>query len=380
MTTDTDIQVLVIGDELSGLTLAAFLHRAGLDPVVIKRGERTAGFRGAVELWPDAMTMLAELGVADRVGDAGVPVTTWMRRQPDGTISRRLEAANGPGYVAIEYTRLREQVRDALPDGAVYTASAIQALDSGRSGVTVEFANGVREQFDIVVGADGARSRTRELFGGPDASFCGTTSVAFPLDAGPLDGASEIWTADGAVFRAIPTGDRAAGMLTVPTTVPGQHWDDPSTFLDRCSEIDWLLPEAVDGLPVDALWWQDDFRVRADTMADDRVALVGTAAHAYHRLTGVNATLGIEDAAVLAVELVGRDDALAARLASYASRRQARLDSLEPATAGDPPLSGITSDLADRYPSIPAVRGARLAACFTGTPPTPAVETVPSER
>jgi 2-polyprenyl-6-methoxyphenol hydroxylase-like FAD-dependent oxidoreductase len=381
VTTGSRVQVLVVGAGIGGLSLAGFLERAGLEPVVIDRAETLDRPRGTVELPPGAVRLLGRLGVEGAVRDAGRAVTTWMRRRPDGTVVEQLEAADEFGLLTVEYARLRRALRDHLRDGTVHTGTGLRSLDAGRGGVTVEFANGVREQFDAVVGADDVKSRTRETLGASEPAFCGTTSIPLTFDAElEPEGASEVWTPDGAVFRVLPADDRLTGWLTVPATVPGQDWNGPS-LADLCPEIDWLLPDAVGAVGTGDRW-VDDFRVPADRLADGRVALLGDAAHARHRVTGLGPMLALEDAAVLASELVGRDDSPAARLADYAARRQARLSRLgRPAADGErePPLAGVESVLADRHPTVPGVRGAHLAAGFDPEPPTLPVDTALDE-
>jgi 2-polyprenyl-6-methoxyphenol hydroxylase-like FAD-dependent oxidoreductase len=370
--TGSRVQVLVVGAGVGGLSLAGFLERAGLEPVVIDRGESLDGPPGTVELLPGAVGLLGRLGVETAVRDAGRAVTTWTRRRPDGTVVRRLDADGDFGLLAVEYPRLRQVLRERLDDGAVHTGTTLQSLDPGRGGVAVEFANGVREQFDVVVGADGVQSRTRETLGASEPAFCGTTSLPLTLDAEPeVDGVSEVWTPDGAVFRVLPVDDRLTGWLTVPATVPGQDWNGTS-LAELCPELEWLLPDAVGDVGANSQW-MDDFRVPADRLADGRVALLGDAAHARHRLAGVGPTLAVEDAAVLASELVGGDDPPAARLVDYAAGRQARLSRLgRPADddGSESPLAGVESVLADRQPTVHRTRGAHLAAGFGPEPPT----------
>jgi 2-polyprenyl-6-methoxyphenol hydroxylase-like FAD-dependent oxidoreductase len=373
VSTDGDVQVLVFGAGVGGLSLAGFLDRAGLDPVVVEPSETLDAPRGPVACWPDTVALLTRLGLADDLGDLGRPVRTWTRRRPDGTVAARLDAAGEFGFVAVEYGRLRARLLDGLPDGTVHTGSTLRALDSGPGGVAVEFGNGVREQFDVVVGADGVRSRTRALLGGEAPAFCGTTSVALPLapDAG-LEGASEVWTDDGAVFRAVPVDDGAMGWLTLPTTAPGQRWSDTDAIEAAVPAIDWHLSEALAAADLGTLWWGDDFHHTTARWAEDRVALLGDAAHARHRLTAVGAALAVEDAAVLAAELAGRTDPPAARLAAYATRRRERFAGLGE-RGGDHEaslLAGVESPLTDRCPTIPAVRGSRFAACFGPAPPS----------
>lgn len=372
---ESRVQVLVVGAGIGGLSLAGFLEQAGLEPVVIDSAESLGTPHGTVELRPGAVRLLDHLGVEGAVREAGQAVTTWTRRRPDGTVVTRLDAVDECGLLAVEYGRLRRCLREHLRSGTVHTGTALASLHRGRGGVTVEFANGVREQFDVVVGADGVQSRTRALLGAKEPAFCGTTSIAVTLDAELDPGAAgEVWTPDGAVFRVLPVADRLTGWLTVPTTAPGQGWTDARPA-ELCPDIDWLLPDAR--LPTDAdggdSWWADDFHAPADRFADGQVALLGDAAHARHRLTGVGATLAIEDAAVLTSELVGRDDPPAARLMDYAARRQSRLARLgwsSDSGGTDLPLADVESALAERAPEVTRTRGACLEAGFSPGSPT----------
>lgn len=373
-----DIQVLIVGDTVGALSLAGFLERAGIDPVVVELGERLEAPRGPVTLWPDAVTLLARLG--GELRETGQDVQTWTRRCPDGTVVTRLNADGPFGFVTVMNGQLRSRLRERLPDDILRTGLTLRSLDPRRGGVAVEFGNGVREQFDIVVGADGVHSRTRDLLGGSTPAFCGTTSVALPLVHGiSLDEATEVWTEDGTVFRAVPVGDRVAGWITIPTTVPEQAWSDTAALAAELPDIDWCFPAALEAVDLETAWWGDDFHYRADCWVEDRVALIGDAAHARHRLTATGTTLAVEDAAALAAELVGRTDPPAARLADYAARRQARLERLGNDMDAEVPLADVESVLADRYPSVPAARGARLAAGFGADPPTPSVEAITEE-
>lgn len=379
MSTAPEIQVLVVGAGVGGLALAGFLDRAGLDPVVVDAADARDGSDAALELGPDALPPLARLGLADAVRTAGTAVTSWTRRTPEGRVAERLDAADAgaAGFVAVGDRRLRDLLVGALPDCAVRTGTALRGLEATSSDVTVEFANGVRERFDVVVGADGARSRTRDLIDDADpAAFLGTTSLAFPLGADvDVDGARETWDRDGPVFRVLPTGGRPTGWLTLPAEAPAGDRPDPPSPTDLVAGVEWLPTGALADPDPGRVRVVDDFRAGNDVWADGRVALVGDAAHARHRLAGVNPALALEDAAVLAEELTRRADTLAARVADYAGRRRSRLRRLVDDTDADPtparPLAGVDSPLAARLRTTVGVRSARLASRFGDSDPTP---------
>lgn len=367
MTVGADIQVLIAGGGVSGLSLAAFLEQAGVDPVVAERTEASATPPGTVVLWPDAVALLEGLGVGAALRANAAEVRTWTRQSADGTTAEHRTASGEEAFLSIEYRDLLDVLRAVVPAGTLNTGLGLRSLEERHESVVAEFANGVREQFDVVIGADGVRSRTRELVGGAEPTFYGTTSAPLPLADGlPLDGSAEVWLPEGTVVRALPNGDGHAVWVTVETRVPGQS-PDPAALLSELSDaIDWVRVDATTSPASEELWWMDDLLVPAETWADGRVAFVGDAAHGRHRLTGVGTTLAVEDAAVLASELVDGDGPPGARLATYAARRQSTVDGQLRTTAGESARSGVDSPLAERYPSVHGTWDARLAGCFDG--------------
>lgn len=367
MTAGADIQVLIVGGGVSGLSLAAFLEQAGVDPVVAERTEASATPPGTVVLWPDAVALLESLGVGSALRSKAAEVRTWTRQSADGTTAEHRETNGGDAFLSLEYRDLLDVLRAVVPAGTLNTGLGLRSLEERHESVVAEFANGVREQFDVVIGADGVRSRTRELVGGAEPTFYGTMSAPLPLADGlPLDGSAEVWLPEGTVVRALPNGDGHAVWVTVETRVPGQSPDASALLSDLRDAIDWVRVDATRSPAAEDLWWMDDLLVPAETWADGRVAFVGDAAHGRHRLTGVGTTLAVEDAAVLASELVDGDGPPGARLATYAARRQSTVDGQSRPTAGESARSGIDSPLAERYPSIHGTWDARLADCFDG--------------
>lgn len=368
--TDRDIQVLIVGAGIGGLVLAAYLQRAGLEPIVISREKALDTPQGPIELWPECADLLADLGIWGDLCCDGTAVTTWTHRQPDGTVLSRREANDGVGVVVVEYAKLRARLLSAFSAGTVRTGMRLRSIEERQSGVAVSFENGVREQFNVVVGADGVRSRTRAVLGGDTLDFYGTTSLTFALEADiNPDATAEVWADDGAVLRILPGSGQATAWLTIPTTVPGQGWGDTIEPAELCPSIEWLLPDAVGSISRETVWWEDDFWIRADQRVAGRVALLGNAAYTCHRLSGISPMLAIEDAAVLAAELLDDDRPLTARLADYAARRQSPIDRFMPLGEPCEVLSSVDSPLADRDQSVLRIRRARIESCFgNGSP------------
>ncbi len=389
-----DVQTLIVGAGVGGLSLAVALREIGLDPVVIERAESLASPDGTVELWSDTMTMLQWLGVDDAVRENGTAVSAWSRRGADGTVGNRLESADGPGLVAVDYRQLRDRLRDRLPERTVRTDTAFRSLEPESDRVIVRFENGVREVFDLVVGADGSRSDVRHSLGRTAAVSCGTASAAFSLnrddtDAEWLAGAAEVWTTDGVVLTAIPTGDRLTGWVTVPIGDRDADRDRPRIADGSSLPIDWVLPDVLDtggfegdtgtGDGVRTTAFREDVCLREPVWAEGRVALVGDAAHARHRLTGCGVTLAVEDAVVLASAIRDGTDPLPTRLDEYASRRAERTGGLFGTAERRAPLADVEPTTTDERAAgdrarVLDVRSERLRAGFGDRHLRPAVD------
>ncbi|MFJ5834083.1 FAD-dependent monooxygenase [Streptomyces sp. NPDC093089] len=79
----------------------------------------------------------------------------------------------------------RGLLRDLLlgPLDVQWGRGVTQVVPGARDGVLVQFADGRQETFDLVVGADGARSRTRSAVSPVTPHYTGVTAVETSLDA-----------------------------------------------------------------------------------------------------------------------------------------------------------------------------------------------------
>lgn len=371
---------MVVGAGIAGLSLAGFLQQAGVEPVVIETTEEFDERGPVVELWPEAMPLLEQIAVADEIRERGTVITEWKRRRSDGTIVDCLETNPPAGMVVIPYERLREILVNEVGPSSVRMGTTLRSVEPTHHPTTVTFEDGVREKFDLVVGSDGVHSRTRELLGGASPVPCGTATVVFRLPTSKdVSGVNEVWTADGTVFRVLPVADSPIGVLTYQTEIESEV--TPTVTSDLEPGIDWVLPESLDAVDPDRVRSEMDIRSASNLWTEGRVALVGAAAKTVHRLTGLGATLAIEDATVLVSELVDRDDALTTRLADYAARRESRIKDLfdRPEPNFSPLLSSLESDSLG-LSRVLDIRGDQLSAAFGSGPPQPAVGPIHFQR
>src|SRR6476660_634247 len=144
------MRIAVVGAGVAGLTAALAVARfTGAETVVYERHERIGpGIGLAVNLAPNGMRVLDQLGLADRVIEQGCVLRTWERGFPEGKIMTRFplrfEQDFGYPMVAIR----REVVIDILRDAAVGAGVGLRfgcevtGIEQRSGGARIGFADG----------------------------------------------------------------------------------------------------------------------------------------------------------------------------------------------------------------------------------------------
>jgi len=174
------MNIVIIGAGLGGLTAASALLDRGFTVTVLEQAAQLKEIGAGVQLGPNATGVLYRLGLGpalERIASepAGKRVRLWNTGQAWplfdlGAISRE---RYGYPYFTLHradlHAVLAEGVQRRAP-GAIRLGVKVEGHEQHADGrVTVRAANGERWEADLVIGADGVHSRTREALFGPDA-------------------------------------------------------------------------------------------------------------------------------------------------------------------------------------------------------------------
>jgi len=169
------MRVLVVGAGLSGMVLGAALKRAGIEVDLIELHASWQVLGVGISVQGPALRALKSIGLLERCISAGFGYSQVVNCDPDGGVQGVVELPrlNGPQYpscVGMMRPLLHEVVAGALAQAgvAVRFGLIITALAEAGEGVDVTFSDGSRARYELVVGADGANSRVRELLFGAD--------------------------------------------------------------------------------------------------------------------------------------------------------------------------------------------------------------------
>jgi 2-polyprenyl-6-methoxyphenol hydroxylase-like FAD-dependent oxidoreductase len=340
-------RALVIGGGIAGPTVALFLARSGIEPVVFEAYPRAADVGGGFQIAPNGVRVLAELGLADALLRAGHPSGDMAFRNHQGRdIGLVRTSAAGPAVnvMRAEVQRILREETDRRGIAVRYEKRLQDVAIAGRAGraVIATFTDGSTEAGDFLVGADGVRSRVRAwMHPGVSArdtemvsigGFC-ARDVAPPAD--PRDGqrltfvvgpryqfgyskmSDDQWgwwchahgatEAERRALLTMPPDDLAARMQE-----RYRGWSDPVGRLIESTQ-GWLRTPIHD-VPHLPTWHKGP------------VLLLGDAAHAMSPAGGQGASLALEDAMLLGKLAADGSRPIEEAFARFESLRRSRAE------------------------------------------------------
>ncbi|KAK3942865.1 hypothetical protein QBC46DRAFT_378981 [Diplogelasinospora grovesii] len=169
--TKHDFRVIISGGGVAGLTLASCLEQAGVDYVLLeRRGELAPQLGASIVIFPNGARILEQLGCYQGLKDYAQP-TKWSynhdsKGRPIGppTNANALATARfGYSVACGERQRLLKVLADNIKDKSKCLVNKeVAAIEQTSDSVTVKCADGSAYSGDLLIGADGVFSRTRE--------------------------------------------------------------------------------------------------------------------------------------------------------------------------------------------------------------------------
>lgn len=327
------LDVVVMGAGIGGLTAAIALRRRGIDAHVFEAAPALRAAGAGIVLSPNAMQVLRRLGLATRVLEVGLQLDYAELHDASSGLLQRLDLADaerrfGEPTVAVHRRRLHEILATEIPNSRVHVDAGCDAVGEEDGWPTVRFATGRVISPDLIVGADGLRSAVRK-FVAPEAAlrYSGQTSfravAQLELPKAFARTSREIWAANCRFgYSMVAPGE--VYWYATRDACPDQSLS-PADTMAHLRTLLAPFPAPVSHL-LDATVAEEIIRTDMYDLAPftgwsrGRVVLVGDAAHATTPNLGQGAAQAIEDALVLADQIV-RVPRLRDALKSYESLR-----------------------------------------------------------
>jgi 2-polyprenyl-6-methoxyphenol hydroxylase-like FAD-dependent oxidoreductase len=329
-------RVLISGASVAGPVLAYWLRRFGFRPIVVEQTEELRFGSGghAVDLFGPALQIIEWMGALPQVQQASThtEIISFVREghRPVDVAAELMAEGVSERHVEIMRGALAKIIYEAGRDDIEYVfGNSITSLQQTEQGVNAKFRHGPPQTVDLVVGADGLHSITRQLVFGDEHQFLhflGGYLAVFTvpnyldlhqrmLGYGAVDRTAAIYP----VYRT----DEARVLLLWRT--PTQHdYDRHDVMAQRrlvsalFGDMDWEVPRMLAELEnADDLYLDSIGTIVMDTWTRGRITLVGDAGYSPGPAVGGGTSLAVVGAYVLASELAAASDDHAHGLAAY---------------------------------------------------------------
>ncbi|MBP0616267.1 FAD-dependent monooxygenase [Jiella sp. KSK16Y-1] len=343
-------RIAIIGAGIAGLTTALCLARIGLSPVLFERAETLDEVGAGLQLSPNALSVMAELGLLPALRRVAVEAGHVELR--DLRSGRRIAAVpvrsgDGTPYFSIHRADLQAVLLAAVRDEPSITlrlGAELAGLEAVGGMVALSLRGEDRPQhFALAIGADGVRSAMAGYLQLSPPQAAGTTAWRSTISvdetgnmatAAALSGNDGTDGGPGAVVgawlgtrhHAVAYPIRAGRAVNLVLVTKDSESGDPASVTSLFESRDRRLSALIGAAPTPTGW--PLLATPADrpfVHAGGRIVLVGDAAHAMEPYAAQGAAMAIEDAAVLARALgdVGGAAIEAGRIEAAARRYEA---------------------------------------------------------
>ena len=331
-------RVLISGAGIGGPALAFWLLRRGLSPTLIERAPRFRDGGYMIDVWGLGYELVERMGLLEAALERAYVIDRLAfvdeaGRRVSGFDADAFRRAFMGRFFSIPRGDLARLVFGAVESHVetLYSTS-IEALAQDDSGVDVELSGGRSRRFDIVVGADGLRSRVREcVFGGPERfeKYLGYCAASFVTRGYPHrdEGSYLSFARPGRqISRYALREDRSAFLLVFAQDErleipPHDTAAQKRVLRERFGADGWECPEILERLDgADDLYFDAVSQIRAPSWSRGRVVLVGDAAYCPSLLAGAGSAFAMLGAYALAGEMERAGANHAAVFAAYERR------------------------------------------------------------
>lgn len=365
--------ILIAGAGVCGPTLAMLLQRSNPHHkiTIVERWPTLRAEGQQIDLKSEGLRILEKMGLLDAIESRCVKETGLEFVDSRGRSAGRfgVRAAGGDRNrrtLTNEYEIMRGDMVEVLyaaslklnaelkgqmgpGEGLTYEFDkTVTELTQTDDGVSVSFSDGQKKRFDLVIAADGLRSRTRRLAFGRDTSDAAFRSIgvhAAYYDVPRIEGLG-----DG----GLATGYSAPGRRMIMTRTSGRSrtqvllftMQDDAGKLQKCyrepvekqkqafteafKDAGWQTGRLLDGMAATEDFYAFEIgQIKMENLFKGRVVLLGDAGYCPSPFTGMGTECCLIGAYVLAGELARRGRDVHGALKSYEEMMRAPIQDLQ---------------------------------------------------
>jgi 2-polyprenyl-6-methoxyphenol hydroxylase-like FAD-dependent oxidoreductase len=172
MTESTVQRVLVVGGGITGGVLSLALAQKGVEVVLVDLRPELGGVGHGITLQGNALKAFTSVGIYDRLAERGFPFSHLRLKTADGHVIAEIPTPpmGGPDLPGT-MGAVRGDIADILAEEVVAAGvdvrlgTTVTEIDDRGDCVVATLSDGSTETVDLLVGADGIRSKVRGMIG-----------------------------------------------------------------------------------------------------------------------------------------------------------------------------------------------------------------------
>ena len=233
---DRKTRIAIVGAGLGGLTVSGLLQRAGFATTVYEQSPTFSRIGAGIIFSANGVKVLRRLGIEQDLIKNGIKPECYISRAWDTGATMyeiMFDAASeeryGAPYLNIHRGDLHSVMERAVMPGSIAFDHRLIALEETDDGLCLRFENGATAEADLVIGADGIRSKVREfLLGSEPPRFVGAVAQRAIFPAERLRGfkipdCTKWWGRDRHILAYYMTSKRDE--VYVIGVIPATSWD-----------------------------------------------------------------------------------------------------------------------------------------------------------
>lgn len=332
-------RVLIIGGGFSGMAAAIELRKRGIEVDMVEIDTDWRSYGAGISLAGPTLRVFQTLGILDAFLREGFGSDGLTMLAPTGQLVGKVptpriagpQVPGGGGMMRPVLARILAEATTAAGT-RVMLGRTFSAIAQDAEGVEVTLDDGQRRRYDLVIGADGLYSKTRQTVFPemPAPRYSGQAVWRAVLPRPPEIDHCQIWLGIQGIKPGVNPVSQEQMYMFITEDRPVNEHVDPATFVAKMRAL--LAPFPAPQLKALAEQIGEDSQIVYRPLENllvprpwfsGRVLLIGDAVHATTPHLASGACIGMEDGVVLAEELA-RGDPLAQALQRFQDRRWER--------------------------------------------------------
>jgi 2-polyprenyl-6-methoxyphenol hydroxylase-like FAD-dependent oxidoreductase len=313
------MKIAINGLGIAGPTLAWWLREYGFEPILFEKAPafRTGGY--LVDFWGPACDIIKKMGLFEQFEEKSYKIKNIHCFNEDGRRSSKVNIStlikdNYGEFLSLKRGDISSALYEACKGIDIRFGVSIENLEEKENCIIAHLSNNTRENFDLVIGADGLNSHIRPLVFN-DSEYreydLNKYVAAFSLKNYSHHENYTYGISVGEnkqVSRVSLSEDETLIMFTLDSELvdkfPVSLEDKKQLLLSIFRDTKWEIPDILSELnTVDEIYFDKVSQIKMDNWYKNRVALIGDAAACPSILMGLGSIFAIIESYILAGEL-----------------------------------------------------------------------------